>query len=158
VTVPSDGKRKRRSGRLSQLLRPVALTAALAVAAPHALAQDADIIGQLTSGVRCISFSAKEDLEFNIKKLGATGGDAISVALTAVAADPQRCEPLRQAAGELAAAYAIVLLPSPEDLAAEAVRAKVKESLAEADAKAANMTFEVGPPPRNMTKGRGEGS
>ncbi len=147
-----------RSWRVLRLLRPVALTAALAVAAPHALAQDADIVGQLTANVRCISLSAKEDLEYNIKKLGTTGGEVIGAALNVIAADLQRCEPLRQAATELAGVYVVAPQPTAEDMAAAAAKAMVKDTLAEADAKAANMKFEVGPPPRNMTKGRGEGS
>lgn len=140
------------------VLRPVALTAALAVVAPQALAQDADIFGQLTANVRCISPGAKEDLEYNIKRLGTTGSEAISATLTVIAADSQRCEPLRQAATELAGAYILAPPPTAEDLAAAAARVAVNQSLAEADAAAANMKFEVGPPPRNMTKGRGNGS
>lgn len=130
----------------------------LAVAAPHAFAQDADLVGQLASSVRCASPSAKSDLEYNIKKLGTTGGEAIGAALTTLAADPQRCEPLRQAATELAGVYVIAPPPTAQDLAAIAARATVNQSLAEAEANAANLRFEVGPPPRNMTKGRGGGS
>jgi hypothetical protein len=130
----------------------------LAVSAPHALAQDADLVGQLTANVRCITLSAKEDLEFNIKKLGTPGSEAIGAALNAVAADVQWCAPLRQAATDLAGVYIATPSPTTEDLAAAAARAMVEETLAEADAKAANMEFEVGPPPRNITKGRGESS
>ncbi len=134
--------------------RLVALTIFLAGSSPAALAQHADIVGPLTEGVRCSSPNAKEDFEFNIRKLEATD-EAISVALGIVAGDEARCQPMRDAANELVAVYPIATPAPVEDPSALAAKHAIDQTLAEADRKAASLKFEVGPPPRNMTRGRG---
>lgn len=126
--------------------------------APVALAQDADIVGPLTENVRCFGANAREDLGFNIKKLGNATAEALGAALNQVANDAARCAPLREAAKELAATYVVVPELTPEEQASASAREVVAQTLAEADRNAASMKFEVGPPPRNMTKGRGAGS
>lgn len=138
---------------MSRPLRFTALTIAVASVAPHAFAQEADLVGQLASSVRCSAAIAKEDLGFNISKLG-TPNEATAAALNTIAADATRCEPLRQAAAELAPTFILTPAPTEEELAASAARAMINEVLAEAEAKAESLKFDVGPPPRNMTKGR----
>lgn len=153
-----DGKRARQVSRQKQPLRAVSVAVILTWAAPAAVAQDTDIVGALTENVRCFGANAREDLGFNIKKLGNATADALGVALNQVANDAARCAPLREAAKELAATYVIVPEPTPEEKASASVRERVAQTLAEADRSAASLKFEVGPPPRNMTKGRGAGS
>lgn len=124
--------------------------------APSAFAQEADIVGPLTEGVRCFGSNAKEDLEYNLKKLETTN-EAIGAALHTVANDAARCAPLREAAAELAGTYVVHPVLSAEDVAEASARKVVEQTLAEADRNAASLEFEVGPPPRKMTAGRGAG-
>lgn len=144
---------KRASHRRSYV-RLVVLTAVVAGLAPVVSAQDADIVGPLTEGVRCIGPGAKDDLGFNIKKLGKPD-DVIGAALNRIAADQTNCELMRVAAAELANAYVVVVPATEEQLAAEAARQKLAQTLAEADQRVGTLKFEMGPPPRNMTRGRG---
>lgn len=147
-----DGKRQGRG----TFLRLVALTVVVGAFAPLAVAQEADITGVLTGNVRCSAVSAKEDLEYNIKKLE-TAPEAIGAALNLIAADTARCAPLREAATELAAGYVVQPVATTEELAEASARKVVEQTLAEADRNAASLKFEVGPPPRKMTAGRGAG-
>lgn len=140
-----------------QPFRAVTLGATLVWLAPVALAQDAAIIGVLTENVRCFGANAREDLGFNVKKLENATADALIAALDQVANDAARCAPLREAAKELAATYTVVPELTPEEVASASARERVAQTLAEADRNAASLKFEVGPPPRNMTKGRGAG-
>ncbi len=134
-------------------VRFVVVTIGLAALAPVAFAQDADLAGPLTEGVRCFGSNAKEDFVFNIKKLEATD-NVIGTALNGIAADEARCAPMREAARELAATYMIIPEPKPEETAVNSARSLVEKTLAEADRKAGSLKFDVGPPPRHMTKGR----
>lgn len=138
-------------------LRLVALPIVLNVFAPHSVAQDADITGPLTDAVRCLGPNAREDLDFNIKKLGAPS-ETIGVALRVVAADEARCAPLREAAAELALLYPAQPAPTTADLEAASARQRVEQTLAEADRNAASLKFKVGPPPPRMTKERADGA
>ena len=148
-----DGKRTRLGW---SFVRLAALTTAFAGLAPIVSAQDVDIIGPLTDGVRCLGPNAKEDLGFNIKKLGMPD-DVIGEALNRVSADETRCAPIREAATELANTYLLVPPPTEEELAAEAARQKLTQTLAEADRRVGMLKFEAGPPPRNMTRARTSG-
>lgn len=154
----SDGKRPRQVSCLKRPFVVATLAATLTWQAPAAVAQDTDIVGPLTENVRCFGANAKEDLGFNIKKLGNATADALGTALNQVANDAARCAPMREAAKELAATYVVVPELTPEEEASASARAVVAQTLAEADRNAASLKFEVGPPPRNMTKGRGAGS
>lgn len=145
-----DGKRTRLGWALAGL---AALTAGFAGLAPVVSAQEVDIVGPLTENVRCFGANAKEDLGFNIKKLGMPD-DVTGAALNRVAADATRCAPMREAATELAAAYIVPPQPTQEELAAEAARQALARTLAEARQRVVALKFETGPPPRNMTRGR----
>lgn len=142
---------------MKRSVRFFVVTIGLAALAPAAFAQDVDLVGPLTEGVRCFGSNAKEDLVFNVKKLEAAD-DVIGAALNAVAADEARCAPMREAARELAATYMIIPEPKPEETAVNSARSLVEKTLAEADQKAGSLKFDVGPPPRHMTKGRVGGS
>lgn len=150
----SDGKSQWATGREKRPVRAIALAVLLAGLSPSAIAQDTDIIRSLTDGVRCVAPTAKEDLELNIKKLAAPA-DMIGVALGVVTNDEARCQPIRNAANELVAVYAMATPAPVEDAAAATAGRLIDETLADADGNAASLKFEVGPPPRNMTKGRG---
>lgn len=148
-----DGKRIR---LVWSFVRLAVLTTAFAGLAPVVSAQDVDIVGPLTDGVRCLGPNAKEDLGLNIKKLGASD-DVIGAVLNRVSADETRCAPVREAARELANTYLLAPPPTEEELAAVAARQKVNQTLAEADRRVGMLKFEAGPPPRNMTRARTSG-
>lgn len=131
----------------------VVLTTALIGSAPAAIAQEGDIAGPLTEGVSCSGSSARNDLELNIQKLEAAN-EAVGAALSRVAGDATRCAPVREAANELAAVYLVATPPDVQEPAALSAGSVVEQTLAEADRNAASLKFEVGPPPRNMTKAR----
>lgn len=144
-----DGKRVRRGWSSARL---AALTAVVAGLAPVVSAQEVDIVGPLTGGVRCFGANAKDDLGYNIKKLEMPDA-AIGAALNRVAADPALCEPMRTAAAELAGTYIPTPPSTDEDMAAEISKRTLAQTLAEANKRAGALRFEVGPPPRNMTIG-----
>jgi hypothetical protein len=136
-----------------------ALALLLAVA-PAAMAQEAAPLAQeLMVGVRCSEARAAEDLEFRIKRMKATP-DEVDAALRALAANASTCEPVRAAAlafvGEEAPAAEAIPAAAEEDNT-EAARAIASQTLAEADRRAQALKFEVGPPPRHMTRGRKSG-
>jgi hypothetical protein len=132
-----------------------ALLALAAGPAASAIAQEPDLLGPLTDSVRCSGAGAQEDLQNKLMRLTASP-EAVTSALKLVAADPSRCEPLRAAAAELAGTVGLAAPPSEEEVATDSARAVVAQSLAEAEANAIRLKFDVGPPPRNMTKGRTE--
>lgn len=123
--------------------------------APIAHAQDAEaLIGGLTANVHCSGGNAADDIKYNIKKQGASE-EALAAALSQVAADESRCVALRDAARELSSGYIVVPPVSEEDLNATASRAVVDQALADAASRSASLKFDVGPPPRNVTRERG---
>lgn len=150
----SQGKRQ---GAAARSFRGASLLAfaVLLIPAPYAVAQDPDLSLALAGNVRC-SVSAKDDIAYNIKKLTAAP-EAIAAALNLIAADQARCSPVREAATALAAGY-VPAAPAqtPEQQQAAQTQAILAQTLAEADKQAAQLKFEVGPPPRNMTSGRPE--
>lgn len=129
------------------------LTMAVASTAPAISAQENNVDGLLTEDVRCFGSNAKDDLGYNIKKLGVTD-EVIGAALNRVAADTELCAPMREAAAELAGVYVVTPPPTEEELVAEAARKALAQTLAEADRRVGALAFEVGPPPRNMTRNR----
>ncbi len=136
---------------MARVAAPATL-AALLIAAPSVLAQEPDPTIALTNGVRCSSAYARGDIEANVRKL-TMPADAVLAALNLVAADAQRCAPIRDAATELAASPALPQLAAPDPAAAQS-QAVIAQTLADANSKAGQLKFEVGPPPRNMTDGR----
>ena len=136
------------------MTRPAgALTmATLLIAAPSAFAQDTDPSAVLTNGVRCSPAYARQDIEANIRKQGMPVETVLAV-LNLVAGDAQRCAAIRDAATELVASPELAALAVPDPVAAQS-QAIVAQTLAEANSRAGQLKFDVGPPPRNMTDGR----
>lgn len=126
--------------------------ATLLIAAPSALAQDTDPSAVLTTGVRCSPAYARQDIEANIRKQGLPVETVLAV-LNVVIGDAQRCAPIRDAATELVASPELAALVAPDPVAAQS-QAIVAQTLAEANSRAGQLKFDVGPPPRNMTDGR----
>jgi hypothetical protein len=122
------------------------------IAAPSAHAQDADPSAVLTAGVRCSPAYARADIETNIRKL-ILAPDLVLPALNLLAGVPQRCPAIRDAATELAASTTLAALTAPDPAVAQG-QAIVAQTLAEANNKAGQLKFDVGPPPRNMTDGK----
>ncbi len=145
----------------SQMERPLRLVVVAAgvmlVAAP-ALGQGAKTLAaDLRKDVPCSS-GAMSALEAAITRSEAPTAD-IAAALDTVAADPDACQPLHDAAIGLAISRAgpAVGDDTSDDRIAAASRSIVAQTLAEAERRAANLKFEVGPPPPNLTKGRNPG-
>ncbi len=138
---------------MARVAAPITL-AVLLIGAPTAVAQEPDPTVALTNGVRCSPAYARGDIEANVRKL-TMPADAVLAALNLVAADTQRCRAIRDAATELAASPILPQLAAPDPAAAQS-QAIVAQTLADANSKAGQLKFEVGPPPRNMTDGRSE--
>ena len=83
---------------------------------------------------------------------GATLNDLL-MALDAVSADATACTQIKDAASALALELSDAN-PGQDANAAEAAAERMKQVLAEADQRAASLRFEVGPPPRNLTRSR----
>jgi hypothetical protein len=105
--------------------------------------------------VRCLDDRASGDLAEAVTRIGDIDPVLVLDALTALAADTAICQPARTAAVALIAERAA---PSSEVNEADAARAVVDATLAEAELRAASMKFEVGPPPLNLSRGRSGGS
>lgn len=140
-------------------MRVLFLTAAWLFAMP-ASSQTAPAPGDsLATGVACTKADAVSGLNANIQTAIAAGQgapDTISQRLNQISADGTICQAVRDAAKDLASAY----VPAPADLdeAAKASSAIFAEAMAEARRRAANLTFELGPPPRHLTKGSNPGT
>ena len=142
-------------GSTEHSLRVLFLAAAgLALAAP-AFAQNAGDLGKaLVKGVSCASAAnAKTNLDDNVGASKASMPDLIA-SLGQIASDANACQPLRDAARDKSNELSVSLASQDEDKLKAASRAVVDAALAEADQKVANLKFEVGPPPRNLTRGR----
>ena len=127
----------------------------LTLASSAASAQTADsLAAQIAKDAACNSPEARTGLQDNIAKAGAAPADILA-ALNAIAADAAACAPVRAAATELGAELAAVV--APDDSIAVASNLVVADALAEAERRATNMKFEVGPPPPRLTRGRSAG-
>ena len=137
--------------------------------APVAGAQPPALIVKLKANVKCSERDAGKQLMRNAASSGAALDDLLA-ALEDISLDRNACVAIRDAASDLGLDLAHEdPAPSPEetpavvaleteadpqaDLAAAAA-ARMQEVLAEADRRAAAMRFEVGPPPRNLTRSR----
>lgn len=142
-------------------MRVLIFSAAALLAAPCAIAQTpAAGPDALTKDVACAASAAKPALDANVRKeLGDGQGarSAMAARLNQISSDSTVCGPVRDAAKDLASTYAAAD-PASGPTASHAPNAAVAEALAEAQRRLANLKFEVGPPPRNMTKGRTSGT
>lgn len=145
---------------MEQSLRLFLVSAGLMLAAAPAIAQQAvNDTAQFVRGVSCASIAeARTDLEGVVSQLlqGSTDDVLISV-LNQISADASVCSPARDAAAAMSATIIEASAAAASREIAAASGSIVGVTLAEADRRAANLKFKIGPPPRNMTKGR-EGS
>ena len=136
--------------------RSLLIGLALLATTPAAFAQDASVLAKtIGQGVRCLDDRASGDLAEAVTQIGDIDPVLVLDALTALAADTATCQPARTAAVALIAERSA---PSSEVNEADAARAVVDSTLAEAELRAASMKFEVGPPPLNLSRGRSGGS
>jgi hypothetical protein len=129
----------------------------LVLTAPQAFGQAADgLPAELAKGVTCSSPDASVGLLTAVAKATAPAAEILA-ALDVIGSDAAACEPVRNAAKELAVslgASAPAVAEAPSAAASSAILAEVE---AEAERRAASLKFEVGPPPPNLTRGRSSG-
>ncbi len=129
-------------------------TAGVMLAVYPACAQSADLADALAANASCASVAdARASLEQTLVLASPnTSQSAIVSALRDVAGRDDLCTELKEAARSFAD-QAVVESPAPGDeQIASASSAIVAATLAEAERRAANLKFEVAPPPRFMTK------
>jgi hypothetical protein len=98
--------------------------------------------------------------EIAIRGLLSTAPGAADIqneALRQVAADENVCAGAREAALVIALGLPDADVDPDQAAVTASVAAIVSEAYAEADRRAAQLSFEVGPPPRNITRGRASG-
>jgi hypothetical protein len=121
-------------------------------AAPIAWAQSDRLSAVLVKDVACAEQDAIGGLQRNIAAAGASSVES-RAALGVIAADTTICPAIREAAEDLS--NAILSMAAPPSAAASS--AVVADALAEAERRASNLKFEVGPPPPRLTRGRNPG-
>jgi hypothetical protein len=149
-------------------MRLVISISVLAALTAPAIAQNANAaMAGLRKDVPCASASAaRPAIEGNISKSTSPAAD-IDAALAAIAADGSICSALRDAAKDIGATRAAgtTTTAAADPAAAPAAigdmpassREAVAAALAEGERRVANLKFEVGPPPPNLTKGHNPG-
>lgn len=149
------------------------LTLSGAALASIANGQAPGLLDKLKAGTTCVEPDAAKRLQRNVDA-SAAERTSLLTALDEISIDPKACAPIRDAASALAMELSKAkTTPDPEpdhtvdvdpdpDLDPEAAEAddaaasvaRMQQALAEADLRAASMRFEVGPPPRNLTRSR----
>ncbi|MEQ1780356.1 MAG: hypothetical protein ABMA14_03290 [Hyphomonadaceae bacterium] len=130
----------------------VSLLTMSGVFAPIAAGQDEDLIAELKAGVSCVEPDAGSQLLRNADASAASLTDLL-MALDSISIDDAACVPIRDAASGLALELSDAN-PGLDPAEATASIERMEQALAEADKRAAAMRFEVGPPPRNLTRSR----
>jgi hypothetical protein len=140
----------------------------LAVSPPGEERQDAGrletLARTLSDGVSCTGGNPRDVLDERGRKSGATPAD-IGAALAVISSSSDICAPVRTAASAMSADLvarqaATLQVAQPADPAdpgagaAAAAQARLANEALEAEARAASTRFVVGPPPRNLTRGR----
>lgn len=132
--------------------------AGLLLAVQPAVAQEASLTDFLAGQANCASVAdARASLEQAlIQSSPDTSRDAILTSLREVAGRDDLCTELKEAAVAFAdQVLAETAAPEQADMeVSSASSALVVATLAEAERRAANLTFDVAPPPRFMTKER----
>lgn len=108
---------------------------------------------RLKTGVVCAEPNAANQLLLNTDAAGASLPDLLT-ALGELSIDPSICIQIRDAASVLAQQLNLSN-PGLDAEQAAAAAERMRQVLAEADQRAASARFEVGPPPRNLTRNRG---
>lgn len=109
----------------------------------------------LQAGVPCTIPDATRYLSLNVYRSSASTRELIT-ALDELAVDMEVCAPIRSAAAEQAAGLSETGLAA-DPAAAALARERIAQTFQEAETHAGTMRFEVGPPPRNLTRGAGGG-
>src|SRR5689334_6711723 len=146
---------------MDEPMRRLFLPAALLLSAPAALAQTPAPADALANGVACTVPAATTGLNANVQAAiqgGQGTSDAMSQRLNQISSDGSVCQAVRDAAKDLASAYAPPSEAAELDEPAKASSAIFADAMAEARRRAANLKFELGPPPRHLTKGRNSGT
>lgn len=132
-------------------------SASVAGAQPPAIEPDL-VIGlstTLQAGVPCTIPDAARYLSMNVYRSSASTRELIT-ALGELALNMEVCAPIRSAASEQAAGLSETGLAA-DPMAAAMARERIAQTFQEAETHAGTMRFEVGPPPRNLTRGTGGG-
>lgn len=130
----------------------VSLLTMSGVFAPIAAGQDVNLVAKLKAGVACTESDAGSQLLRNADASAASLTDLL-MALDSISIDDTACVPIRDAASSLALELSDAN-PGLDPAEATASVERMEQALAEADKRAAAMRFEVGPPPRNLTRSR----
>lgn len=150
-----------RAGLTSAGLALVSALAGASAQAPPPEAATAKLVTVLTLGLPCgAEASTTEAVRARGRESGAEPGD-LQLALDRISSDETFCEPIRNAASSLVADLVVAAAGevAADDQAALAASATlIAEKLDEADRRAREQGFQVGPPPRNLTRGRISGS
>ncbi len=128
------------------------LALAFGAGAP-AHAQDAPASDTLLAGVSCTGEGQADRIMLNAARLAA-GFDVVNAELARIGADPAVCAAIQRAAMEVSGELSGPVAQEQADMRASA-RARLEAVLREAEASAATARFEVGPPPRRLTRGAG---
>lgn len=134
----------------------LALMLALCAGLP-AVAQVTPVRDTLLAGVSCSGEGQADRIMLNTARL-VSAPDAVNAALAQIGADPAVCKAIKRAAAEVLVALTGEVtgeIPDERPDILAAARLRLEEALREADAHAAKASFEVGPPPRNLTRGEG---
>lgn len=105
----------------------------------------------LQAGVPCTIPDAMRYLSMNVYRSTASTRELIT-ALGELGLDPEVCAPIRSAASDQAASLSESGLAA-DPVAAALARERIAQTFQEAETHAGTMRFEVGPPPRNLTRG-----
>lgn len=128
--------------------------AAAGVAGAQPPAPEPGVVSGLTNmlqaGVPCTIPDATRYLSLNVYRSAASTRELIT-ALGQLAMDLDVCAPIRSAASEQAAGLSETGLAA-DPLAAALARERIAQTFQEAETHAGTMRFEVGPPPRNLTR------
>lgn len=127
--------------------------AATGVAAAQEPVPMSSLATLLQAGVPCTLGDASRYLAMNASRSAASTRDLIN-ALGELSINLDVCAPIRTAASEQAAGLSDTGLGA-DPLAVEMARERVTQTFQEAETHAGTMRFEVGPPPRNLTRGHG---
>ena len=135
------------------------------VAPPVDVAQDKGrleaLARSLSDGVSCTSGAPRDGLDERGRKSGASQAD-IGAALAIISSSGDVCVPVRMAASAMsaelvarqAAAFQAAQPAETSSGASAAAQASLANAALDAEARAASTRFTVGPPPRNLTRGR----
>jgi hypothetical protein len=118
-------------------------------------AQEISVRDQLLANVACAGRGQADMILANADRM-VVEPDVVSAALTDINADRETCEAIQRAALDVSARLTQRAADQQAELQASA-RQRVEEALRAADAQAASASFQIRPPPRNLTGGVGLG-